>query len=562
VPARTALYCLLPRALLRAEGKPLESEVIDLHASNAASVNPKKSNMRRALILLAVAGCVRAGTIQGVVLEHASGRPLARSMVRLDPVPQSGGEKGHPLTLRVGLSGNFVFPTVLPGVYLLTATHAGYFPGAFGARLPLGRGVPIEVTRESTLFAEIRLRHQGAITGRVLDENGVGTSGIPVVAYRARLPLRSAGSALSDDRGVFRIPGLEAGKYWVRSAAYTLADGTGWLPTFGLVAREIRDARVHQVTLNNGTSDNDTSDADISPETGALFRMSGTITCTAPGPLVVTLSSETGRRRIETQCPLLTYQTVFQFDSLAPAVYEVFAGFENGAAAGFTELYLDHDMNGVNLQMAPAPAVDIDVRRAGSNAQLDIPLTLLGRRQDLAEAENEQEISRPRTTLSPGHWEMRARVPAGQYVESIAAQRGSPRRTWSVDHPPDWFEVFIDPRPTRILITVSDKAGQIAGKVTGDKVTGDGKPVAGAPVFLWPVAESARRSLNGALQTLSDTEGRYRFSSLPPGDYRVLASFDVNEIDQDVIELSQAPLIHADASQRATMDLTVWVAPW
>jgi Carboxypeptidase regulatory-like domain len=212
--------------------------------------------------------------------------------------------------------------------------------------------------------------------------------------------------------------------------------------------------------------------------------------------------------------------------------------------------------------MAPAPVVDIDVRHVGSGAQLDVPLTLLGRRQDLAEAENEQEISRPRTTLSPGHWEMRARIPAGQYVESITAQRGSSRRTWSVDHPPDWFEVFIDMRSTRILITVSDQAGRITGKVTADKLTGDGKPVAGAPVFLWPVAESGRRSLNGPVQTLSDTEGHYRFDSLPPGDYRVLSSFDVNEIDQDLIELSQAPVVHADASQTATIDLTVWVAPW
>jgi protocatechuate 3,4-dioxygenase beta subunit len=68
--------------------------------------------------------------------------------------------------------------------------------------------------------------------------------------------------------------------------------------------------------------------------------------------------------------------------------------------------------------------------------------------------------------------------------------------------------------------------------------------------------------LSGAPQTLTDTEGHFRFDSLPPGDYRVLASFDVNEIDADLIELSQARVIHADASQTATLDLTVWVAPW
>jgi hypothetical protein len=166
-----------------------------LHASNTAAVIGEKSIMQRALILLAVAGYVQAGTIQGVVLEHTSGRPLARTVVRLDPVPQSSGNKAQALTLRVGLSGNFVFPTVTPGLYLLTAIHDGYFPAAFGQRLPLGRGAPIDVTADSTLFAEMRLRRKGAVTGRVLDENGVGTNGIPVVAYRARLPLRSAGSA-------------------------------------------------------------------------------------------------------------------------------------------------------------------------------------------------------------------------------------------------------------------------------------------------------------------------------------------------------------------------------
>jgi hypothetical protein len=511
------------------------------------------SNMQRALILLAIAGCVRAGTIQGVVLEHASGRPLARTVVRLDPVPQPSGNKAQVLTLRVGLSGNFVFPTVTPGIYLLTAIHDGYFPASFGQRLPVGHGAPIEVTADSTLFAELRLRHKGAVTGRVLDENGVGTAGIPVVAYRARLPLRSAGSAVSGDRGVFRIPGLESGKYWVRSGAHTLVDGTGWLPTFGLVAREIREARVHQVTL-----DADTADADISPETGTLFQMSGSITCETAGPLIVTLSSETGHQRMQTTCPPDTFQAGYHFEGLAPAVYEVFATSEDGAMSGFTELYLDHDMNAVNIQAPKASPVEFEVRRAGSNAIADIPLTLLGRRQDLAETQTEREITRPRTTLVAGHWEMRARVPPGLYVESIANQRGFPRRTWKVERAPDWFDVYIDARvPARIRITVSDQAGQITGKVMSD-----GKPAAGAPVFLWPLAEAARRSLNGPPQTLSDTEGRFRFESLPPGDYRVLASFDVNEIDWDLIEVSHAAVVHVDASQTATIELAVWVAPW
>src|SRR5262249_38867972 len=161
--------------------------------------------MRRVLISLAAALCVRAGTIQGVVLEQASGRPLARTVVRLDPLAAPGVSKAQALTTRAGRSGQFVFPAIAPGFYLLGAGRDGYFPAAYGQRIPIGRGTPIQVTAESDLFTELRLRRKGALTGRVLDENGVGRPGVSVLAYRARLPLRSAAGALSDDRGVSRI---------------------------------------------------------------------------------------------------------------------------------------------------------------------------------------------------------------------------------------------------------------------------------------------------------------------------------------------------------------------
>jgi hypothetical protein len=273
------------------------------------------------------------------------------------------------------------------------------------------------------------------------------------------------------------------------------------------------------------------------------------------GPVVVTLSSETGRRSAKSGCPVGGYL----FEGLAPADYEVFVTLEDGSASGFMELFLGRDNLAAAVQVTQSPTVEIEVRRAGSAAAADSSLRLMGRRQDLSETETAREITGPRVTLAPGHWEFRAHPPAGQYVESIVNLRGAvPRRSEKAERAFDGYEDFIETRfPGRIRVTLSDKAGQIAGRVMADS-----KPAPGVPVFLWPVAESARRSLSGPLQALSDTEGRFRFDSLPPGDYRILASFDVNEIDEELMEVSRAAIVHAEASQTATVELPLWMAPW
>jgi protocatechuate 3,4-dioxygenase beta subunit len=389
------------------------------------------------------------------------------------------------------------------------------------------------------------MRHQGAITGRVLDENGVGKAGVSVVAYRSRLPLRPAGRALSDDRGIYRVHGLEPGKYWVRSASHILEDGSGWLPTFGPRAREVRDAQRLTTMV-----DTDTPDADISPEPGMLFHLSGLIGCDPLSPVNVTLSSETGRRSQQSGCG-----KVYRFDGLSPGVYEVFATTPDGMLAAYLEISLERDHDAASLQLMQVPRVSFDVRRAGANARLDAPVSIEGRRQDLSDAASPEELKSG--FLAPGHWEVRARVPAGQYVESITSTGGPPSRLWQPFRAADWFEVFIPAgRSSIIRIMASDQAGQIQGRVMRE-----GKSVPTAPVFLWPVGEATRRSLGGDREMRADTEGNFRFESLPPGDYRLLASFDVNEMDEDLILISGGPTVVVEKLVTARIDLPLWSAP-
>jgi hypothetical protein len=501
--------------------------------------------MRVLVLCMAAAVCANAGVVRGVVLEHVSGRALARSRVRLEPLDASA----KAIQVRSTMTGQFSFIGVADGYYRLIAARDGYFAASYGQRRPAGQGIPVLVTRDSDLFSELRMRRMGAITGRVVDDNDIGITGMAVVAYRARLPLRIGGRATTDDRGVYRIHGLHPGKYWVRTTAHVLDDGSGMLPTFGPEGREPRDARMHDVAL-----DRDSTDADIRPKAGNLFRLRVTPRCMG-GPVNITLSSETGRTMGQVGC-LATYV----FEGLAPGGYEVFATKQGTSDSAFTETFMDSD-TGIPMQLVPQQPLGIDVVRPGGSQGTKPAVTLVGRRQDMGNAENEDSIT-PMAKLAPGRWEISGRVASGEFVQSIENLSRIQQRAWRSANPAsatsaDWFAVLVEMGlPTGVRVVVSTKAAQIMARVTWEN-----KGVPGAPVFLWPKDEAPRRSLKGWLQAYADAEGQVRFDTLAPGEYRLLATFDITEPDEQVLEEARAPSVRIAESDRSVLDLPLWVAP-
>ena len=495
----------------------------------------------RILLFLAISLAMPAGVIQGAVLEWASGKPLSRTIVNLQPVPGSGANL-RPVQIRSGRSGQFSFPNIPDGLYLLQTQREGFLPAAFGQRRPTGHGHPITVTRDSALFTELRLHRMGAITGTVLDENGVGIPRVKVVAYRARLPLRIASEATTDDRGIYRITGLELAKYWVRTAAHQLDDGTGLLPQFGPEAREPRDAIVHEVRF-----DNDTPDANIRPEPGNLATLSGNIVCDRQTAVDIVIASETMRKKVTGACG-----GGYSISGLAPAVYEITASYPDGSGSGFTELQISQNMQ-QGLQVVSTSPTFFETRPT-----LRIPVKLFARRDDLSGAEPAQQVPTPSAMLGSGHWEFTAQVAPTQYVASIQNDRGEQRRPWRAVRPPEGFPVFVEPFRSggRVRITISERAAQIGGVVTRDA-----KPAPGIPVFLWPVKEETRRITGGPRETLTDIEGRFLFGGLPPGEYRVLATMDAREITAELAEEARARAITVTEGQTLQAELTLWQAP-
>ena len=298
--------------------------------------------------------------------------------------------------------------------------------------------------------------------------------------------------------------------------------------------------------------DTDTTDSNIYPNAGALYSLQGGVLCDRSDGVVVlvTLSSESGRRAMQTGC-----NTEYRFEGLAPANYEVFAEYSDHTGSGFAEGQVRRNTV-LPVQLSAPPQVDFDVVSSATGGMATGSVTLAGRRQDLSGLAASHDIPVPRTRLHAGHWEMTGFAGANGYVESIGFP-GRDSRRMRPDRPAEWHDVFVEPRlQTRVRVMISDRAGHVAGFVSTE-----GRRVAGAPVFLWPLDEQPRRILGGSRQALADTQGEFRFDGLPPGEYRVVSSFDFREVDPDVLQETGATSVRVEASKTESIELALWLAP-
>ena len=167
----------------------------------------------------APAPVAQEGVITGQVVDATTGKPVSAAIVTISR-PDLAGAAGRGRILTAA-DGRFAFPGLPDGSFTITATRSGYSDGASGRRRPGGspQAVVLNASRR-TADVSVRMWKQGAIAGTVLDE-----AGEPVVGVRVKLLSRAArfgrpqfadrGTAMTDDRGLFRFPGLEAGDYVV-----------------------------------------------------------------------------------------------------------------------------------------------------------------------------------------------------------------------------------------------------------------------------------------------------------------------------------------------------------
>jgi hypothetical protein len=183
------------------------------------SLAPQQAPPRDVRRPVAAGGARIVGTVRTA---ESPARPLRRARVMLNGDALPIGR-----TAIVDDAGVFAFDGLPAGRYTLTATKEGYVTMAFGARRPErpGRSIPLRSGESQTV--DMRLPRGAVITGTLTDAAGERAPGITVGALTLRYMAASgerrsvtAATAVTDDRGIYRIFGLAAGEYLVEGVPY------------------------------------------------------------------------------------------------------------------------------------------------------------------------------------------------------------------------------------------------------------------------------------------------------------------------------------------------------
>jgi hypothetical protein len=514
---------------------------------------------------------VGTGSITGKVMSSTDVAPLGRARIVLTSpaLPES----------RVTLSradGRYEFTRLPAGSYFLSASHTGYATQAYGEK----RGTPAPVALgdgQALTSLDFPLPPAGVIAGRILDEDDRPFAGATVDALVPRIEqgqptLAAVATTESDDRGEFRLTGLPAGPYYVSAfdpAFAHVGDETGplrYAATYypGVAAPD----RATAVTVTPG----------VEPPPGGISfvlkmvrpaRVSGRITAPNQARLAsgtVILTHGTTALTVPSQDSMIFPDGTFTFSNVLPGRYEIRARGElaPGGTAHFATLrLLIEGSNVANLEMALLPGALISGQLAFEPVRTAVPPSIDGVRVrapltdgstfgDALTGEVQPNFSYTiRGVMAGSHFLSVEGLPYPWIVKSVVS-RGQ-------DITDVGLEADARQRFDNVKITLTDAATELSGIVRDAA----GKAVPDAIVLVIPLAQqfwhrTSRRF--GLLRTGAD--GRFRIRGLPEGEYRALASLDVDEavaFQTPVLErLSDAgaPLTLKGVEAR-TLDLTL-----
>jgi len=519
-------------------------------------------------------------------------------------------------------SGSFTFDGLPAGRYTLSATKEAYVTAAFGARRPQRPGRSIAVRSGETRRVSLRLPRGAVITGTVLDHEGQPAPAVTVIALTTRyVPaagdrrLVNAGTAISDDRGVYRLFGLAAGEYVVRAAPRIQTDGD--------LLQVLPEAELRRALAALAGGDAFRSRPGIASPTSALpppepRRSVAFAPVYYPGTTFasraqsVQISAAEERAGIDFQLDYLPTVPVsgmvsepasvelipwpqggpitsvratragtdgrFTFAAVAPGEYSLVArafpsspssqtgGVPAIAKTAQTDILVNgEEMAGVSLALQPGVTIRGRIAFDGESAAppdypgrwFPLPVSLTTGLMMIPLPPLKLEGDR-RFTVSgviPGTYRI------GSNVQALRTSLGGWWLKSVTSGGAELLDALLELREDRedVVVTFADRASELTGSVRD----GSGNPWADGFVVVFSTDRSRwffnSRRVAGARP---NADGRYQVRNLPPGEYFIVADddIDVNEwFDPTLLEAlaPRASRIRIDENEVKTYDIMV-----
>ena len=179
------------------------------------------------------------GIVGGQVIDAVSKRPLGGAVVTLTvsaaapATPAPAGTPAAPARPRAATAvanaeGRFVFRDVPAGTYALTSAIDNHSGGAYGRRRAGGPSMPLTIAADTRLTnVVLPMWRLASISGVLRDDRGEPVIGTYLTALRrtlngGRYELGFSNGGPADDRGQYRISGLEPGSYIVSTSISSL----------------------------------------------------------------------------------------------------------------------------------------------------------------------------------------------------------------------------------------------------------------------------------------------------------------------------------------------------
>lgn len=508
-----------------------------------------------------------AGRIIGRVLAADSGRPVKRARVSISAPELPEGRAA--LTDDTGL---FEFTELPAGRYSLNASKNGFIGLSYGQRRPLQSGTPLQLADGQQLKGlEFRLPRGGVVGGHVFDETGDALPGVIVSVLRYQYlqgdrRLVPAGTAQTDDRGQYRVWGLNPGDYYVSAVNRDFggrgfggggrgfggrgAGGGAGIVSAG-VAPDDQEQLAYAPTYYPGVGSaaearpitlgvsQQVTDVDFNLQLVRTSRIAGRVVNPDGSPTTsgtVSLASEAagtgGRGAIGANYgSRIDWDGSFGISNVPPGRYTLRARGTDSEQPQFASqpLSVNGDMPDLSIVLRPGGALAGRVTFEATQSSAPGDLTQI--RIAAPATDPNAQVPNPNARVEKDGRFTLDGLAAGPHL--VRPNGGGALRGWTLKavtlNGRDVTDTPLDVRSgetiANLTIVFTDKQTEIDGTITDEQSV----PITDYTVLAFSTDSSTWRPQSRHIMTTRpDQNGRYRLRGLPPGEY-YMATIDPSE---------------------------------